>query len=87
MGSPPINANHAETPIIQSCKPPPEERFYHEQAYKEPVAAIARIEEVAKFLIGAATTTSGLYLAAFKLTPATRITADPVWILPYLCGP
>lgn len=45
-----------------------EQRYYLEQAYKEPVEATVRMEEAAKYLIGAVATTSGLFLAAFKIS-------------------
>ena len=44
-----------------------EEKYYLEQAQKEPVERLARLEDVAKFLIGATATISGLFLAAYKL--------------------
>jgi hypothetical protein len=61
-----------------------EEQYFHEQAYKEPVESIARIEEVAKFLVGATATTSGLFLAAFKLVLGKSSADSVVWLLPFV---
>lgn len=44
-----------------------EQRYYHELSYKEPADSIGRIEEMAKFLVGAVSATSGLVLAALGL--------------------
>jgi hypothetical protein len=62
-----------------------EEQYYFAQAYKEPVESIARIEEVAKFLVGATATTSGLFLAAVKISHGTQPIPGWVWLLPFLC--
>ena len=43
-----------------------EDKYFYERSFKEPVESTERIEEVAKFLVGATATTSGLFLAAFK---------------------
>ena len=50
-----------------------EEKYFYEQSYKkiDPVESIARIEDVAKFLVGATATTSGLFLSAFNLVLGT----------------
>ncbi len=60
------------------------DRYYLEQAYKDPVERIGRIEEVAKFLAGATATTSGLYLAAFKIALGRETATAFFWFLPYL---
>ena len=60
------------------------DRYYLEQAYKDPVERIGRIEDVAKFLAGATATTSGLYLAAFKITLGGGTVTAFAWFLPYL---
>ena len=52
----------------------PEESYYLEFATKEPVDSLARLDEVAKFLIGASATTSGLFVAAFKLVLGEKTT-------------
>ncbi len=60
-----------------------EERYFYEQAYKEPVESMARIEEVAKFLVGAVATTSGLFAAAFKLVRGTQTVTGITWLVPF----
>jgi hypothetical protein len=61
-----------------------EERYYAEQYYKEPVESLKRVEETAKYLIGTSSATSGLYLAAFKLSFGD-VKVHPVWLIPFLC--
>jgi hypothetical protein len=70
---------------IPSRRMTDEERYFFERAYKEPVESLARLEEVAKFLVGAAATTSGLFLAAFKLSLGNRTITHWTWFLPFLC--
>ena len=60
------------------------DRYYLEQAYKNPVERIGRIEDAAKFLAGATATTSGLYLAAYKIALGDAKSAAFLWLLPYL---
>lgn len=62
-----------------------EEIFYHELSWKEPVEGIARIEEVAKFMVGAVATTSGLFLAAFKLSVGSGTVSALAWYVPFIC--
>ncbi len=62
-----------------------EERYFFEYAYKEPVESITRIEEVAKFLIGATATTSGLFLAAFKISQGQTPVSGLAWLVPFVC--
>ena len=62
-----------------------EERYFFEHSYKEPVESITRIEEAAKFLVGATATTSGLFLAAFKLSLGDKTVSDPAWFVPFIC--
>ncbi|MEE8291789.1 MAG: hypothetical protein V3R80_09925 [Candidatus Tectomicrobia bacterium] len=62
-----------------------EEQYYFEHAYKEPVESISRIEEVAKFLVGATATTSGLFLAAVKISHGKEAIPGWEWLLPFLC--
>ena len=78
---------HREEPIeaIGSRKPTDEEQFYIEYAYKEPVDSIARIEEAAKFLVGATATASGLLAAAVKIAQGSKPLAGGLWWLPFLC--
>lgn len=61
-----------------------EERYYVEQFYKEPIESLKRIEETAKFLIGTSSATSGLYLAAFKMSFGDRIASGGIWFVPFL---
>jgi hypothetical protein len=79
--------NTHDDPIkeLPSRLPTDEEKYFSERAYKEIVESIARIEEVAKFLIGATATTSGLYLAAFKLARGDTTVAEPLWFVPFGC--
>ncbi|MDP8207243.1 MAG: hypothetical protein P9L92_11310 [Candidatus Electryonea clarkiae] len=65
-------------------EPTPEELFFYEQSYKEPVESISRIEETAKFLVGAVTTVTGLFLAALKLSHGKETVTGLTWYLPFL---
>lgn len=69
---------------LSSRPPDVEEEYFYEQSYKEPVESIGRIEEVAKFLVGATATTSGLFLAAFKLVLGNSPAQGIVWFLPFV---
>ena len=60
------------------------DRYYLEQGYKDPVERIGRIEEAAKFLAGATATTSGLYLAAYKIALGDATNAAFFWLQPYI---
>ncbi len=66
-----------------------EERYYHEQSYKAPVESLSRMEDTAKFFIGATATTSGLFASAlkvasdFKLTLNNPYVAGLAWFLPF----
>lgn len=62
-----MTTDQDDEPTVAARAPTDAERWYYERAYREPVEAIARIEEVAKFLVGATATTSGLFVAASKL--------------------
>lgn len=62
-----------------------EEKFFYEVSYKEPVESIRRLEEVAKFLVGGTSTTSGLFLAAYKLSLSDRTVSSPAWFVPFMC--
>lgn len=59
-----------------------EEQYFYELSYKEPVESIARIEEMAKFLAGAVTGVSGLFLAAFRLALAGQPAEGMIWYAP-----
>lgn len=62
-----------------------EEQYFHERSYKELVESIPRIEDVAKFLIGATATTSGLFLAAIKLARGDKTVSELFWFVPFIC--
>ena len=74
-----------ESEALASRKVTDEERYFLEFATKEPVDSLARLDEVAKFLIGASATTSGLFLAAFKLVLGEKATVPgPAGFAPFL---
>jgi hypothetical protein len=60
------------------------DRYYLEQAYKDPVERIPRLEEAARFLAGATATTSGLFLAAFRIAYGRGTVTGLPWFLPFL---
>ncbi len=62
-----------------------EEQYFHERSYKELVESIPRIEDVAKFLVGATATTSGLFLAAIKLARGDKTVSELFWFVPFIC--
>ena len=74
---------HADN-VISSRIPTPEEQYYLEHAYKDPVKSLERIEETAKFLIGATATTSGLFVAAFKLALGKTGASGLLWFAPFV---
>ena len=74
--------NDAEPQVLPSREPTAEETFYYETAYKEPVESVKRIEDTAKFLAGAVATTSGLFVAAVKLSAGQPSAAGLLWQLP-----
>ena len=80
-----MNTHDDPIEVLPSRLPTDEEKYFSERAYKEIVESIPRIEDVAKFLIGATATTSGLYLAAFKLARGDTTVAEPLWFLPFVC--
>ena len=61
-----------------------EEKYFYEQSYKQLVEGIGRIEEVAKFMVGATATTSGLFLAAVKLVLGNATVSGTIWLLPFM---
>ena len=74
-----------ESELLPSRPITPEESYYLEFATKEPVDSLARLDEVAKFLIGASATTSGLFVAAFKLVLGEKTTVPgPAGFAPFL---
>ncbi len=73
---------NAET--LDSRKLTAEEQFYLETAYKEPVESIKRIEETARFLVGAVATTSGLLVAALKVSVGTEPLGGSFWWMPFV---
>jgi hypothetical protein len=62
-----------------------DEQYFYEQSYKEPVESLKRLEEAAKFLVGAAATTSGLFLAAYKLSLGDKTVSSLAWFIPFIC--
>jgi hypothetical protein len=74
-----------ESEALPSRKVTDEERYLLDFATKESVDSLARLDEVAKFLIGATATTSGLFLAAFKLVLGEKATVPgPAGFAPFL---
>jgi hypothetical protein len=74
-----------ESEALPSRPLTPEERYYLEFATKEPVDSLARLDDIAKFLLGASATTSGLFVAAFKLVLGEKITVPgPAGFIPFL---
>jgi hypothetical protein len=74
-----------ENEVLASRKLTDEERYFLEFAAKEPVDSLARLDDVAKFLIGASATTSGLFLAAFKLVLGEKTTVPgPAGFVPFV---
>lgn len=71
MSEPP--ASNSEDPLedIPSRRLTREEEMYRDMALQEPVKSIDRLEEVAKFLIGATATASGLLIAALTIAQGT----------------
>ena len=54
-------------------------------ATKEPVDSLARLDDIAKFLIGASATTSGLFVAAYKLALGEKTPVPgPAGFAPFL---
>ena len=60
-----------------------EERFFVTAAFKNVVESIKSIEETAKFLVGATATTSGLFLAAAKISFGESANSEPTWLIPF----
>jgi hypothetical protein len=63
----------------------PEETYYQEFATKEPVESLARLDDIAKFLIGDSATTSGLFVAAYNLALGEKaLVPGPAGFAPFL---
>lgn len=60
-----------------------EEAFYLKMAYEEPVESLGRLEETARFLMTVAASTSGLFVAALKLSLQQGERLDPWWFAPF----
>ena len=73
-----------DSKTLKGRPPTAEEQFYLEAAYKDPVESIGRIEDTAKFLVGAVSATSGIFAAALKITAAAPADAKPLWFLQFL---
>ncbi|RMI12602.1 MAG: hypothetical protein D6681_06530 [Calditrichaeota bacterium] len=79
---------------IQGRKPTEEERFYLNLAREEFAASLIRIEETAKYLIGAVGAVAGLVLAGMQVKIAVRpgpletafTTAFILWGISVLCA-
>ena len=69
---------------LPGIPPTEEEKYWLEREWKDPDESIARIEETAKFLVGAVTAVSGLFAAAWKLTMGEKPPADRLWIAPFV---
>ena len=70
---------------LEGTPPTDEEAFYLKTAYEEPVKSLGRLEETARFLMTVAASTSGLFLAAFKLSLGSKTVSGPAWFLPFIC--
>ena len=81
---PPTGEPADETERLPSQRLTAEDKYYLEQAYKDPVESAARLEETAKFLIGATAMTSGLFAAAYKLALGKATATGITWFLPFL---
>ncbi|MAG93531.1 MAG: hypothetical protein CMJ48_07260 [Planctomycetaceae bacterium] len=68
---------------LQGAAPTPEETFYLKTSYEEPVASLARLEQTARFLITVATSTSGVFVAALKLSLGKDETLAATWFGPF----
>ncbi len=78
-------ASPDESKPLPARLPTPEDTYYLEFALKEPVDSLARLDDIAKFFIGASATTSGLFVAAFKLVLGDKTTvAGPAGYAPFL---
>ncbi len=80
-----MNTDDKHIEELSSRRVTAEEQYFYERSYKELVESIPRIEEVAKFLMGATATTSGLLAAAFKLAYGDKTVSEPFWFAPFLC--
>ena len=78
-----VSASNEEE-VISSRALTAEEQYYLEHAYKDPVESLARIEETAKFMLGATATTSGLFVAAFKLALGESSASGRLWFAPFI---
>jgi len=78
-------ADEPEVVKVKGRRITEEETYYLEQAYKEPVEGIARIEEAARFLMGATATVAGLFLAALRWSFGKDVPGSIVWALPFVC--
>jgi hypothetical protein len=64
--------------------PNSEEAYFMEASYKNTVESIRGIEDAAKFFVGATATTSGLFLAASKLSFGEAVNPSTYWMLPFI---
>ncbi len=79
-----MKSEQTEIEEIPSRPMTDEDRYYEELGYKDPVETTTRIEDTAKYLMGIAAGTSGLYLSAFKLTIGRGTVSELIWFIPFL---
>lgn len=71
MTEPPAISSEDPIEELPSRRLTREEEMYRDVAFQEPVKSIDRLEDTAKFLIGATATASGLLIAALKVAQGT----------------
>lgn len=73
--------------LIKSRKPNEEDEFWLRVSREKILKSIEQIVETAKFLVGAVTAVTGLFLAADKIAgpKLTNLTSPGLPLAPYLC--
>lgn len=73
--------------LIKSRKPNKEDEFWLRVSREKILKGIEQIEETAKFLVGAITAVTGIFLAADKIAgpKLTNLTSPGLSLVPYLC--
>ncbi len=85
MSEPPASFSDDSTENLPSRRLTREEEMYRDVALQEPMKSLDRLEEVAKFLIGATATASGLLIAALKIAQGTEDPSTGIRdLLPFL---
>lgn len=84
--APPNEENDGTVETLEASPPTDEETYYLQRYYQAPVENLAKIEDIAKFLIGATATVSGLCAAAVKLIHSSSPPApgDSRWLTPFV---